>query len=75
MAVAQAVKRRFEFVGGNSSKFWTISVSGNEVLVEFGRIGTAGQAETKAFTDANAARKHADKKIAEKLKKGYSEVA
>ena len=64
-------KRRFEFVEGNSSKFWEVSVNAREVLVRWGRIGTTGQAETKTFADAAAAGKHADKKIQEKLAKGY----
>jgi DNA ligase 1 len=68
------VKRRFEFVEGSSDKFWEISVNGNEVIVCFGRNGTSGQTETKSFADASTAQKHADKKIGEKVKKGYVEV-
>ena len=67
-------KRRFEFVGGTSDKFWELSVQGKEVLVRFGRNGTTGQASTKSFADAGAAQKHAEKLIAEKLGKGYVEV-
>ena len=66
--------RRFEFVGGTSSKFWEIAVSGSRVSVCFGRIGTAGQSETKTFPDATAADTHAEKKIREKLGKGYVQV-
>jgi DNA ligase 1 len=66
--------RRFEFVGGSSDKFWEVSINGNEVVVRFGRNGTSGQMETKTFADADAANKHAEKKIAEKLKKGYVEA-
>ena len=36
--------------------------------------GTSGQTESKTFADAVAANKHAAKKIAEKVKKGYVEV-
>jgi DNA ligase-1 len=67
-------KRRFEFVGGNSDKFWEVAVHGNEVVVHFGRNGTSGQTETKTFADATTAAKHADQKIAEKIKKGYVEI-
>jgi predicted DNA-binding WGR domain protein len=70
---SNATKRRFEFIGGNSSKFWEILVSGNQVTVTFGRIGTSGQSERKTFPDADAAAKHAQKKIDEKLKRGYVE--
>jgi DNA ligase-1 len=69
-----ATKRRFEFVGGSSDKFWEVAVHGSEVVVHFGRNGTGGQTETKTFADATTAAKHADKKIAEKIKKGYVEI-
>jgi len=67
-------KRRFEFVGGKSDKFWEIVLNGKEVIVRFGRNGTTGQASTKSFANAEAAQKHAEKLIAEKLGKGYHEV-
>ncbi|MCI0361805.1 MAG: WGR domain-containing protein [Planctomycetaceae bacterium] len=67
------MKRRFEFVQGASSKFYEVAVTGKSVGITFGRIGTAGQAQTKQFTDSAAAQKHAEKQIAQKLKKGYVE--
>jgi predicted DNA-binding WGR domain protein len=66
--------RRFEFVSGSSSKFWEISTSGNSFTVRFGRLGTAGQSQTKSFTDAASARREAESLIAQKLNKGYVEV-
>jgi predicted DNA-binding WGR domain protein len=69
------MKRYFEFVGGNSAKFWEIGTSGNEVTVRFGRIGTEGQTQVKTLADAAAATKHAEKLIAQKLAKGYQETA
>jgi predicted DNA-binding WGR domain protein len=42
--------------------------------VHFGRNGTHGQREVKRFADEAKANKHADTKIAEKLRKGYTEV-
>lgn len=69
-----STKRRFEFVGGGSDKFWELSIDGNDVLVRFGRNGTNGQASTKTFADNAAAQQHADKLIREKLAKGYCEV-
>ena len=68
------MKRYFEFVGGSSSKFWEITVSGNEVTVRFGRIGTDGQTQVKELADAAAAAKHAEKLIASKTAKGYLET-
>lgn len=66
--------RRFEYVAGTSSKFWEVAVDGSAVTVRFGRIGTAGQTQTKLLDDATAARKHADKLIGEKTRKGYRNV-
>lgn len=68
-------KRRFEFVGGNSYKFWEVEVTGNDVTVCYGRIGADGQRQTKSLNDAVCAARHADTLIASKLKKGYGEVA
>jgi len=67
--------RRFEFNDGKSSKFWSIRMSGMDVEVRYGRIGTDGQAQTKSFDTPEAAQKHAAKLIAEKTGKGYSETA
>ena len=65
--------RRFELAQGKSAKFWEISTNGNDVTVRFGRLGTSGQTQTKTFADSAAAQKHADKLIAEKTGKGYTE--
>lgn len=67
--------RRFEFVGGSSAKFWEITVQGSIVTVSFGRLGTAGTAQTKSFGDSAAANGHAEKLIGQKLAKGYVECA
>jgi predicted DNA-binding WGR domain protein len=67
-------KRRFEFVSGGSDKFWEVTVNGKEVVVRFGRNGTHGQSEVKIFGDAASASKHAERRIAEKINKGYMEV-
>ena len=67
--------RRFEFVGGTSSKFWEVSVSGASVTVRYGRIGTLGQSQTKSLADAAAAERHVEKLISEKIGKGYKETA
>ena len=59
---------------GTSNKFWTIEVSGAEHTVHYGRLGTDGQVKTKAFADAAKAAASAEKLIAEKLAKGYTEA-
>ena len=67
-------ERDFEFVGGNSAKFWTVAVGGSRVTVRFGRIGIAGQTQVKELADAAAAVRHAEKLIAAKIAKGYTET-
>jgi predicted DNA-binding WGR domain protein len=67
--------RRFEFIGGNSAKFYEVTVTGNSVTVRYGRLGTSGQTQTKSFADAATAQKHADAQIAQKIGKGYRETA
>jgi predicted DNA-binding WGR domain protein len=64
-----------EFVGGSSRKFWEISISGASFIVRFGRIGTAGQSQTKTFGEEAKAKREADSLIAEKLRKGYVETS
>jgi len=68
------VSRRFEFVGGNSAKFWQVTGVGTSVTVRFGRLGTDGQTQTKEFPSAEAASAHVERVIAQKAAKGYQEV-
>ncbi len=72
--MSNTLTRRFEFVGGGSDKFWEVTQNGAQVIVCYGRNGAAGQIDTKSFSNSAAAQKHAEKKIAEKLAKGYSEI-
>ena len=67
------MKRTFTYTDEKSNKFWTIEVSGSNYTVNYGKAGTAGQTQTKDFVDEAACRKAADKLIAEKIKKGYTE--
>jgi len=67
--------RRFEFVEGSSNKFWQVQQQGASLLIQWGKIGTNGQAQTKEFAGDAQAGSEADKLIAEKKKKGYVEVA
>jgi len=73
MSTTNSALRRFEFVEGNSRKFWEIQVNGTEAVVRFGRIGSAGQTQRKRFADQAAAAKFTGKCVAEKLAKGYRE--
>jgi len=65
--------RRFEFIAEASCKFWELSVSGDEVMVNYGRIGTNGQSQTKSFPSDEKAQQHAEKLMRQKLSKGYVE--
>jgi predicted DNA-binding WGR domain protein len=65
--------RHFEFKDDKSAKFWEIIQAGETIMVRYGKTGTNGQSQEKAFADAAAAGKHAEKLIAEKLGKGYVE--
>ncbi|MFO0953039.1 MAG: WGR domain-containing protein [Isosphaeraceae bacterium] len=68
-------RREFHLVEGKSSKFWAIELDGSSHTVHFGRIGTAGQTSRKEFGNEAAARTSYDKLVAEKVNKGYTEVA
>lgn len=70
---AEHQKRYFEFKDDKSAKFWEVSIDGGAVMVRYGKIGAAGQCQTKEFADAGAASKHTDKLVAEKVGKGYVE--
>jgi len=72
--VASSVQR-FEFIEGASRKFWEIKQENESLAIHFGRIGTAGQSQVKAFADAARAAREMDKLIREKLRKGYTVVA
>lgn len=65
--------RRFEFIAGASCKFYEICVNGAEVTVNYGRIGTNGQSQTKSFPSVEKAQQHAEKQVRQKLGKGYVE--
>lgn len=66
-------KRYFEFKDDKSARFWEVSLQGATVTVRYGKIGAAGQSQTKEFADAGAASKHAHRLAAEKAGKGYFE--
>ncbi len=66
--------RRFEFQDPSSHKFWQINLEGSSFTVTYGRIGAAGQTQTKTFPSEQKARAEHDKLVLEKLGKGYVEV-
>jgi predicted DNA-binding WGR domain protein len=70
---ALAVPRYFTSMEDGSNKFWEVAVQGAELTVRFGRVGTKGQTQTKAFASADAALREQDKLIRSKQAKGYIE--
>ena len=66
------MKKYFEFKNEVSNKFWEISQKGILVKVVFGRIGIQNpQEQIKEFLNEQEAKNFADKKIREKINKGY----
>ena len=65
---------RYELVEGASAKFWQVEVRGTDLIVEYGRIGTKGQASAKSFESEAAANAAAAKLVREKTGKGYIAV-
>lgn len=73
MTATSKPERQLVFSDGSSNKFWNIVLDGSSHTVNFGRIGTAGQSQTKDFASDAEAKKSYDKLVAEKLKKGYAD--
>jgi len=67
-------KRMFEFVSGNSSKFWEVWIDGVEVCTRYGRIGSAGRSTRKAESNIDKAKELYEKLITEKSRNGYTEM-
>jgi len=76
MSQREGNMRRFELVEGTASKFWEIEqTESHELNIRWGRIGTAGQSQTKPFADAGKAKAMLDKLVKEKTGKGYIEAS
>lgn len=71
---AQMTFTELHFEQGTSKKFWKVAVSGVEMTVVFGRIGSKGSTVLKVLSTPDRAKREAAKLIAEKLAKGYVEV-
>jgi predicted DNA-binding WGR domain protein len=68
------MKRRFQFTGGSSAKFYEIEQSEKSVTSRYGRLGTSGQTITKSFGSREQAARHAQDLVEQKLRKGYRET-
>jgi predicted DNA-binding WGR domain protein len=60
-----------ELSDGAAHKFYEVNVEGTRVIIRYGRIGTEGRREENAFESEGQARAFAQRKIEEKLRKGY----
>jgi predicted DNA-binding WGR domain protein len=57
---------------GSAHKFYEVTVTGSDVVIRYGRIGTPGTVQNSSFPTPQKAEAAADKKIAEKVRKGYA---
>jgi len=64
-----------ELADGQSHKFYEVTVHDTEVTIRYGRIGTSGQSSSTTYATVEKAQAEARKKINEKLRKGYVQVA
>ena len=67
------MKKHLKFIDGTADKFWQIETVDLTFTVTYGKNGTSGTTQTKAFETAGECLKMAEKLIVEKTKKGYSE--
>lgn len=68
------MKRNFINQNGISDKFWNIEYKGNTQKIVFGKTGTKGRETIKDFENEMECSKESEKLIAQKLKKGYTEI-
>lgn len=68
------MKRKFIYQDAKSDKFWDIEFEGTTQTVVYGKTGTAGREAVKEFATAEECTKESEKLIAQKLKKGYTEL-
>ena len=68
------MKRRFIYQDAKSDKFWDIDFEGTTQTVVYGKTGTAGREAVKEFATPEECTKESEKLIAQKLKKGYTEL-
>ena len=59
------------FQDDKSNKFWRARCVGNNLEVNFGRIGSQGQTQAKRYDSPEDAARERDKQAREKYKKGY----
>lgn len=66
------MKKHLEFSDAKSNKFWEIELKGKTINICYGRIGIDNPAkQNKAFANKDLAKKYYEKKLREKINKGY----
>ncbi len=63
-----------ELSDDHSHKFYEVAINGLSVTIRYGRIDTSGQTDSKTYSSPQKAQAAAQKKINEKLKKGYVQL-
>jgi len=67
-------KKYFKYTDAVSNKFWEINLKKNQMIITFGRIGIKNPVcQLKKFDSNEEAKKYAERKIREKINKGYIE--
>jgi superfamily I DNA and/or RNA helicase/predicted DNA-binding WGR domain protein len=57
-----------------SNKFWEVSVTNSELIIQYGKIGTKGQKLIKNFDSEETAKREMQTLIRQKMARGYREV-
>ena len=66
------MKKHLEYSDAKSNKFWEIELKGKTISICYGRIGIKNAAkQTKSFASKDLAEKYYEKKLREKINKGY----
>ena len=65
---------RLEFREGSSNKFWQIKLVGNNVHLNWGKIGSKGTQKVMKFETRTEAKQYIEKQMQSKVKKGYQSV-
>ena len=66
------MKKYLEYTNAKSNKFWEIELKGKSINICYGRIGIENPAkQSKSFPSTDLAKKYYEKKLREKINKGY----
>ena len=66
------MKKHLEYTDAKSNKFWEIELKGKSISICYGRIGIETPAkQSKSFPSTDLAKKYYEKKLREKINKGY----